>query len=178
MATEKVIVQVMGVLAAAYPSFSLTRETIAVYQRVLSDVPDELLQHAALDCISKGRFFPSVSELLDAALSIKRIGSGNPSAFEAWEEVVRLVTTKGHTLYGGSVPEFSHPLIATVVRQCGGWNRLCLSENAIADRARFFEAYQDAERRNLESERTLPQVRELALRLASTRRPELPGGKA
>src|SRR3990167_7053860 len=174
MATEKVIVQVMGVLAAAYPSFSLTRETIAVYQRVLSDVPDELLQHAALDCISKGRFFPSVSELRDAALSIKRIGSGNPSAFEGWEEVVRVVREKGH----GFLPEFSHPWIGAAVRQIGGWQRLCMSENLVADRARFFEAFQDAERRNTESERTLPQVRELALRLASTRRPELPGGKA
>ena len=39
-----------------------------------------------------------------------------------------------------------------------------MSENMVADRARFFEAFADAERRNLESERTLPQVRELARR--------------
>jgi hypothetical protein len=169
VATDKVIVQVMGVLAAAYPSFLLTRETIAVYQRVLSDVPDELLQHAALDTISKCKWFPTVAELRDAALSIKRIGSGNPSAFEGWEEVVRLIREKGH----GFLPEFSHPWIASAVRQIGGWQRLCMSENLVADRARFLEAMQDAERRNLESERTLPQVRELALRLATTRRPEL-----
>ena len=174
MATDKVIVQVMGVLAAAYPSFNLTRETISVYSRVLSDVPDELLQGAALDAVSKSRFFPTVAELRDAALSIKRIGSGNPSAFEGWEEVVRLIREKGH----GFLPEFSHPWIAASVRQIGGWQRLCMSENLVADRARFLEAMTDCERRNLEAERTLPQVRELALRLATTRRPELPGGKA
>ena len=173
MATEKVIVQIMGVLAAAYPSFLLTRETIAVYQRVLSDVPDELLQGAALDAVSKSRFFPTVAELRDAALSIKRIGSGNPSAFEGWEEVIRLIREKGH----GFLPEFSHPWITSAVRQIGGWQRLCMSENLVADRARFLEAMTDCERRNLESERTLPQVRELALRLASTRRPELGGPK-
>ena len=174
MATEKVIVQVMGVLAAAYPSFNLTRETIAVYQRVLSDVPDELLQGAALDAVSKSRFFPTVAELRDAALSIKRIGAGEPSAFEAWDEVCRLIRDQGH----GSTPEFSHPWIAAAVRQSGGWVRLCMSENSVADRARFLEAFADAQRRNLEADRTLPQVRDLALRLASARRPELPGGKA
>ena len=174
MATEQVIVQVLGVLAAAFPQFNLTKETGAVYSRVLSDVPDELLQHAALDCVSKCKWFPTVSELRDAALSIKRIGAGEPSAFEAWDEVCRLIRDQGH----GSTPEFSHPWIAAAVRQSGGWMRLCMSENSVADRARFLEAFADAQRRNLEADRTLPQVRDLALRLASARRPELPGGKA
>ena len=174
MGSEKATLEVLGVLAAAFPQFNLTKETGAVYSRVLSDVPDELLQTAALDCISKGKWFPAVAELRDAALSIKRIGSGNPSAFEGWEEVIRLIREKGH----GFLPEFSHPWIASAVRQIGGWDRICMSENLVADRARFFEAFQDAERRNLEAERTLPQVRELALRLASSRRPELPGGNA
>jgi len=174
VATEKVTVQVLGVLAAAFPQFNLTKETGEVYSRVLADLPDELLRTAALDCVSKCRFFPTVSELRDAALSIKRIGAGDPSAFEAWDEVCRLIRDQGH----GSTPDFSHPWIAAAVRQSGGWVRLCMSENSVADRARFLEAFADAQRRNLETERTLPQVRELALRLASTRRPELPGAKA
>lgn len=174
MAAEKSVLEVFAVLGAAFPNFAATRETIAVYSRVLSDVPEELLQAAALDCVSKCKWFPTVSELRDAALSIKRIGLAQPSAFEGWEEVVRLIREHGH----GWLPEFSHPWIGAAVRQIGGWGRICMSENLVADRARFFECYQDAERRNLEGERTLPQVRELALRLSSTRRPELPGGKA
>jgi len=174
MATDRGVAEVCGVLSAAYPSFALTRETIGVYQRVLADVPDDLLQMAAVDCISKGRFFPSVSELRDAALAIRTNSMAQISAFEAWDEVCRLIRDQGHA----STPEFSHPWIAAAVRQSGGWVRLCMSENSIADRARFLEAFADAQRRNLEAERTLPQVRELALRLASTRRPELPGGKA
>jgi len=169
VATEKAVIQVMGALAAAYPSFALTDATIAVYSRVLFDLPDELLQTAALDAISKCRFFPSVSELRDAALAIRTNSMAQISAFEAWDEVCRLIRDQGH----GSTPDFSHPWIAAAVRQSGGWVRLCMSENSVADRARFLEAFADAQRRNLEAERTLPQVRELALRLASTRRPEL-----
>jgi hypothetical protein len=174
MATERAVVEVCGVLAAAYPSFSLTRETIAVYQRVLSDLPDELLQTAALDAISKCKWFPTVAELRDAALSIRTNSMAQLSAFEAWDEVCRLIRDQGHV----STPEFSHPWIAAAVRQSGGWVRLCMSENTVADRARFIEGFQDAQRRNLEGERTLPQVKDLALRLSSARRPELPGGKA
>jgi len=173
VATERVTLEVLGVLAAAFPQFNLTKETGAIYSRVLADLPDEILQMAAVDCISKGRFFPSVSELRDAALAIRTNSMAQLSAFEAWDEVCRLIRDQGH----GSTPEFSHPWIAAAVRQSGGWVRLCMSENSVADRARFLEAFSDAQRRNLESERTLPQVQELALRLASTRRPELGGPK-
>ena len=169
MATERGLIEVMGVLAAAYPTFPLTKETISVYARVLTDIPDELLQMASLDSISKGKFFPTLAELRDSAISIRTNRAGQPSAFEAWEEVARLIRRKGH----GDTPEFSNPWIATAVRQIGGWNVICMSENMTADRARFFEAFQDAERRNDAAERTLPQVKELALRMGSARRPEL-----
>jgi len=174
VATEKSILEVFAVLGAAFPSFAATRETISVYFRVLADLPDELLQTAALDCVSKGKWFPTVAELRDAALSIRTNSMAQLSAFEAWDEVCRLIRDQGH----GTTPDFSHPWIGAAVRQSGGWVRLCMSENTVADRARFIEGFQDAQRRNLESERTLPQVRELALRLSSARRPELPGGKA
>lgn len=171
MASERVVVEVLSVLAAAYPSFNLTKETGAVYYRVLSDIPDETLQMAALDCVSKCRFFPTVSELRDAALSIRTNSTAQLSAFEAWEEVTRLIREQGH----GSTPDFSHPWIGAAVRQSGGWVRLCMSENTVADRARFLEAFADAQRRNTEAERTLPQVRELALRLAAPARERLTG---
>jgi len=166
VATERALLECFAVLGAAYPNFNATRETITVYHRVLSDLPDELLQTACLDAISKSRFFPTVAELRDAAIAIRTNRLALPSPFEAWEEICAEMRRVGYM----GAPKFSHPWITNSVRQIGGWQRLCLSENAIADRARFFEAMDDARRRNDLQEHTLPQVRELALRLAGPKR--------
>jgi hypothetical protein len=154
----------MAALASAFPNFPLTDPTIRIYGRVLADIEDDLLEKAALDCLSRVRFFPSPGELRDAAFAIRR--PQLPSAFEAWGEVVDQIRSVG--FYG--TPSFSSPRIETAVRQVGGWQMLCLSENAVADRARFLEAYQDTERRTDTSEKMLPEVKDLALRLSADRR--------
>lgn len=170
MASEKAVLEVFAVLGAAFPNFTATRETIVVYGRVLTDISDELVQAAALDCLSKCRFFPTIGELRDAAIAIRTNRQALPSAFEAWEEVTRGIRQYGH----GRQPEFSHPWVGQAVRQIGGWDRICMSENSIADRARFFECFDECRRRNDMAEATLPAVKELAARLSSPRRPALP----
>ena len=162
MADLTSVTRMMGVMAAAYPGFTISAETIRVYGRMLADIPDKLLEGAGMDCMARCRFFPTIAEIREAAYSIKLLQSGAPSAFEAWGEVSRLMAEVGSY----RVPEFSHPWIATAVRQVGGWTRLCQSENSVADRARFLDAYADAQRRDARQETTMPEVRQLAARLA------------
>lgn len=165
MATERRVNEVMGVLAAAYPNFQLTTQTIAVYVRILADMPDEVLEAASLDCVSKCRFFPTIAELRDAAYAIATNRLAAPTAYEAWDEVVHQIRDVGS--YGS--PVFSHPWIGTAVRQIGGWFNVCQSENSIADRARFVQCYEDAERRHDIAAKTLPQVVDLAKKLEAQR---------
>lgn len=139
MATEREVASIVAIIGAAYPNFNATEMTIEVYFRTLSDLDFELLKTAALHAIAEpGRkFAPSVGELRGAVSEILQRASGMPSSFEAWEEFLQQVRAVGHT----GIPQFSHPLVTKTVRVLG-WRDLCLSENQVADRARFVQAYE------------------------------------
>jgi hypothetical protein len=154
--TEKIVAS-LGILIAAYPNFDLKVETIRVYKEMLKDLDAQMLEQAVLAHIATSKFFPTISELRDKVSSLVERACQVPPAAEAWGEVMQKIRTIGHTLYGGSVPEFSHPLIGRIVF-CLGWNDLCLSENSIADRARFIQAYEVELNREREDLRFLPET--------------------
>jgi hypothetical protein len=156
-------------LAAAYPNANVAAATLAVYMRTLADIEDDLLDAAAADCITRCVFFPTVAEIRHAAAQVAKLRFGAPSAGEAWEEVTRGFRD-GHDASG-----WSHPWIESAIRQSGGWYSLRMSENQVADRARFLEAYKEIEKREAYDSVTLPQVRELALKLSSANRLRLTG---
>ena len=164
MATERGVLEVLTVLSAAFPQFKLAEATVRVYTRVLADIDDKLIEAAAYDCLARCRFFPSVAELRDAAHAIA--APALPSAFEAWEEVLRQIRDVG----AYRTPTFTDPRIEAAVRQVGGWSMLCRSENVAADRARFLEAYDRAQRAEDHAAKTLPQVKALTDRLRADRR--------
>jgi hypothetical protein len=158
-------------LAAAYPNANVAAATLAVYMRTLADLEDDLLDAAAADCITRCVFFPTVAELRHAAAQVAKLRFGAPSAGEAWEEVV------SGFRYGHGDTGWSHPWIESAIRQVGGWYNLRMSENQVADRARFLEAYRELEKREAYDAVTLPQVKELSLRLSGKDRPRLEGPK-
>lgn len=55
---------------------------------------------------------------------------------DAWGDVLKAVSRFGIN----RTPEFDDPITAAAVKRFG-WRALCLSENQIADRARFIELY-------------------------------------
>lgn len=57
------LVAVMGVLAAAFPTFNVTQDTMSVYHSALEDMHPEALKAAARAHIAESRFFPTVAEL-------------------------------------------------------------------------------------------------------------------
>ena len=63
MASKKEIHQVLARLAAAFPHFQLTQETILIYCEKLEDVPFPELFDAAEKQINVSTFFPAVAEL-------------------------------------------------------------------------------------------------------------------
>jgi len=161
---SKSIKQIIGVLAAAFPNNKLSPETVGVYELALADIPADVLEQATLHVIARCKFFPSVSEIRDAANAIM-VGMHNvPTAFEAWGEVCNVIARCGQYYryqIGGTLPEYSHPLIERAV-DVMGYRNLCESDNAVADRAHFFRVYEGLLGRAEEEIRMLPSVREFS----------------
>lgn len=164
MAQLAKVVKILGGLAALYPRYELTEATIAAYHRVLEDVPGDVLDRAALHLGSTNTFFPAAAELRAAAFELVETAQGIPNAWDAWTEVTKSFGTNG--IYWGA-PDWTHPLIARAVDAIGGYAALCRSENAMADRARFVQAYETFLLRERDKSRMLPKVREAIERIVS-----------
>lgn len=157
--------KLMQFLNSAYPRFTLEPETIEVYYQILKDLSLDLVKAAILQLITEDSpWCPSAGQVRSCAFNLIEQQLGVPSAWDAWAEVCKRFGTHGHS----SLPEFSHPLIKRAVDGVGGWRLLCMSTNAIADRARFVQAYEALAKRERAQVRMLPQVREVL---------ELAGGK-
>lgn len=140
--TEVQAQQIMTVLVDNYrASIYLGGDTLvglmAAYRYHLLD-----LDYATTDAVILGitrtkAKFPSVAEIRQAYFA--RLLGPVKSGAEAWAEVMRAVGRYG----AYREPQFDDPLVARVVGWFG-WRALCLSENAVADRARFIEAFERA----------------------------------
>ena len=172
MATEIETLRVLKILGDIYPSFHLSSSAIEVYVQMLSDIPGAILEQAALDHISRSTFFPAIAELRQAAFNILEAANPIPTDYEAWAEVQAEIRRVGHS----GKPQFKNPLAAQVVEQLG-WRYLCFSENPVADRAHFVQAYQALAERQRYSTRRLQAVTQFIAALKAVSQPLLPGGE-
>ena len=138
------------------------------YHLVLSDLDGDLLQQVAAHLIGTQTFFPAAGEIRRAAFHLCEIGTGVPSAQDAWAEVsVKIRSGFYYVADGGyyqarppNPDDWSHPLVQQAVDAVGGWVALRRSENTTADRARFLQAYEAYLVREREGVRMLPGVRQ------------------
>jgi hypothetical protein len=172
MATQIETLRVLKILGDIFPSFPLSSSAIEVYVRLLEDIPGLVLEQAALDHISRSTFFPSIAELRPAAFSIIQAIDPIPSEYEAWSEVQAEISRVGQ----GDRPQFKNSLVAKAVEQLG-WRYLCLSENQVADRAHFIQAYQLLAERKRHSIRRLQIVTEFIDGLKATAQAKLTSGE-
>ena len=110
---------------------------LATYDRLLRHLSGADLRQAAELHMARSPYFPKVSELLEAATELRTKWSIFPDAGEAWAEVCAEMQRVGHM----GQPQFASPLTAEVVQRIGGWRQVCLSDNQIAERARFMDTY-------------------------------------
>jgi hypothetical protein len=172
MATEIEILRMLKILGDVYPSFQLSSSAIEVYVRLLDDVPGSVLEKSALDHISRSTFFPSIAELRSAAFSIIEATSPIPTEYEAWSDLQAEIYRVGYCYH----PHFNNPITSQVVEQLG-WRYLCLSENPMADRAHFVQAYQSLAERERNSSHRLQIVNEFIDALKASDQPKLTGGE-
>jgi CDP-glycerol glycerophosphotransferase (TagB/SpsB family) len=154
--------QVWNLLAIAYPNYCREQsaetlaQTLKLYWQLLADLPIEQLKSAALRHVATSKFFPSVAELRDAAATLALTPA--QTAVEAWGEVLAAMGDVRYYIYDDhyETPQFANPITNRLVRSMG-WRDLCRSENAVADRARFTQAYEQLAARQ-RSEAALPET--------------------
>lgn len=144
-------------LFAAFPNLQLTVETLAMYDKLLSDIPPLDLQVIVDQAVSTMRFLPTIGELRDMHYNLRRISQ--ISWVEAWGTVGSEMRRIGS--YG--VPHFEDELTGRVVKMMG-WRTLCASEQPSIDRAQFRDMYQALAARDEREQKLLPQAREWAER--------------
>jgi len=167
MATEIEITKLLKVMRAfyAHANFQDWEATRKGYVMMLSDMPIEILDAAVKQCVSTCEFFPTIAALRRAAAEIQIGESAYPPAAQAWGEFLYLALHYGHD----HKPQINNPLMDKAIDALG-WYELCMSENQVADRARFIEVYNqylDRERREMVK---LPEVKAVENRVIAAMR--------
>jgi hypothetical protein len=151
------ITSILRQLFAAYPNSQATPETVAVYVRLLSDIPLDDLQTIVDQVIANDKFLPTIAELRDMHHTLNH--ADQITWADAWDSVMAEMRRIGS--YGS--PHFEDELTARVVKSMG-WKALCASENTQTDRAQFRDMYNAIASRQESAQKLLPQARELAER--------------
>lgn len=144
-------------LFAAFPNTEASTETIAMYVKLLSDIPPLDLQVIVDQAVSTARFLPTIGELRETHHNLRHIGQ--ISWVEAWGNVGAEMRRIGS--YG--VPYFEDELTTRVVKMMG-WRTLCASEQPSIDRAQFRDMYTALASRDEREQKLLPHAQEWAER--------------
>ncbi len=172
MANKTEVAAILAILSAAYPRFLMTEHTVQTYYSLLKDLEVDSLHIAAKRCATTQEFFPTVYELRRAVADTLREAQHIPSAYEAWNEVVKfpkdgcvsqvieekLDDHKVQFVILKTQIEWSHPLVEKIARQMG-WPDFPNGDNLSTDRAHFFRAYEYALDAALRDCVQLPEVR-------------------
>lgn len=148
---------VLSQLFSAYANAKIDEGTVAVYLRLLRDIPPADLQTVVDQCIAECKFLPTVAEIRERYHALTRT-MGQLSATDAWG----MVKSEMRRVGSWGTPTFEDPVIAKVVRNMG-WLELCSSESPEGvDRAQFERAYNELVQRGEQIHKLLPQAREMA----------------
>jgi hypothetical protein len=164
---QKYIGKLMASMSQGYPSYKLTEEGIIWYASILEDIQDNeaIAAAAKFICSFDGQFMPSPGMWRQRAFDIMLAKKNLPSAYEAWEEVLRMgdgspekhckpLPDDPNQHYVETIEKsWKHPLIETVAMRCG-WPIFPDPESLSYDRDTFIKAYNDHVRREDEEMRT------------------------
>ena len=175
MATLETVGRVFKMLSRAYVDYagkhlsgSAGAETVRLYHRILEDLPDAVVESATVDHIASSQWFPKPSELRERCVALAGNDVDAVGGVEAWGVVLRRMRLPEKTWVNG-VQYVRRPCDDTTeraVKAVGGWAYLRHSEDGMADRARFVEAYKDIAGRQRRKAAEHPVVTEARLSIA------------
>jgi len=161
---SKKIVDAVHALVLAFPRAEFPAASQELYIQMLSDLAPDLVMLAVQDCIGRQKFPATIAEIRAAVAAFHAESSGRLDAYSAWEQVKAQIRRVGYV----GTPELDD-MTGEAVRAIGGWREVCLSENSVADRARFVAAYDTFLARERNRAVTLPGVKQLIERMTAKR---------
>jgi len=173
---------ILGTLMASYPAFTNKlgkeerKDMFRAYHLILGDLDANLLLKAALGLVGTATFYPSAGELRRAYFDLLDTANNIPDAYQAWAEVKALFRRGYSRMRPPTAESVTHSRVLAALEGIGGWLALCSSENDVADRARYIQAYETYTKREQYTERMLPGVMETAKRLVATQHRALTEG--
>lgn len=140
---ETQIINLLGLLSAAYPKAEIPAQTIKVYQLLLQAYESEIMVKATLLHIASSRWFPTIQELIEARGKVINAENGiDESAMAAWQQVMdAIMAGNGRDSNPDTIPGLA-PMTRIAARRVGWWT-ICMSENVGVERAHFIQAYKD-----------------------------------
>jgi len=138
---EREAASIVAIIAAAYPQWPASRETVAVYADALSDLGHQETLATVKEIILTDDRWPTIAQIRRRHAS--RAGALAPTPAQAWGEISHQSGTTGRT---GS-PAWSHPAIGEAVKTVGWWN-ICNSSNSETLRSQFLKIYEDNQKRS------------------------------
>lgn len=131
--TEPEAAQLVAILAASYPGWAPTRETVLAWVSHLTDLDADTAAVVARDLVAVEPRWPTIAGFRRAYAA--HLGWLSPSPSEAWRQVQDAIRTGSR--------RWSHPAVEEAVTTIG-WRSLAMSENPDTIRAQFRRAYEDA----------------------------------
>ncbi len=107
--------KLIKILQSAYPRQVFEPDTIAIYTRMLNDIPYDIAQHAIHNLVSTSVFLPSIAEIRKAAAEY---GCRIPNVDDAQIETHGIVSRA--SFYDRNGVEWSNKLLAKAVEVMGG----------------------------------------------------------
>ena len=197
---ETVVELLKTILVPAYPRQVIPTETLDVYVKALMDIDVGVLRAAFVECMThddkgQGNWFPSIARIRHYAGRIRSGVAAQVTGNDAWglvramlrlpeklfmrtQDFERLSAREGWLAPYEPDPDGLHIRLRTLpdsaeraVRAVGGWTYLRReSENEVADRARFLQAYEGAMAQEQHREEMAPGVRALVDQIVERRR--------
>lgn len=128
--------QLVGVLAAGYPQWQVTKETVAVWADLMSDLDFTETRVVVRSWLMTEDRPPSPAAIRRGIASSK--GLTAPSRATAWAEVRKGITTSEVN----QKPAFSHPAVSMAVEAIGWWE-IRTSNNLDTLRSQFWKVYEE-----------------------------------
>lgn len=140
---------IIEVLKSTYTSPNFLPDTGAVvaWWHMLRDIDTKTLQAAVYKYSMINKFPPTVAELREIAAAIKY--GDAPDWGQGWENTLQAIRKYGYYNETAALNSLDEITRKTVKRL--GWKELCMSENAMADRANFRDIFKQLAQREKES---------------------------
>jgi len=132
--TAEAVARAVALLAASYPTWKPTEDTIEAWLLTMGDLDPGQILKAAAHHIRTSKFPPTVAEIRCHAQNREDV----PTAYEAWENMRRKWLSR-------SAEPWCHDAARRATEQMGGFEEMSATwmlDDLVANRARWIAAYE------------------------------------